>query len=259
MAGRLSSGYGSTMTRRAVDLWSPAIGASGAVLAYGHWGRPVLVFPTEAGHASDFEANGMVDAVADLLDAGRLKLYCIDSYDAASWSDRAIPLEERARRHGAFESWVLDQVTPWIHDDCGGLQPILTVGASMGAYHAANFALRHADRYPQALCLSGNYDPSTWHGWGEQGDALYFQNPMAYVRNLGGDHLEWLRHQVHLTLVCGQGMWEDTTGAQASTRALAGLLAEKDIPHELDVWGHDVAHDWPWWRRQLAHHLSRMT
>jgi esterase/lipase superfamily enzyme len=53
-------------------------------------------------------------------------------------------------------------------------------------------------------------------------------------------------------------MWEDTTGAQASTRKLAGLLAEKDIPHELDVWGHDVAHDWPWWRRQLTHHLSRM-
>jgi esterase/lipase superfamily enzyme len=25
------------------------------------------------------------------------------------------------------------------------------------------------------------------------------------------------------------------------------------------VWGHDVAHDWPWWRRQLAHHLHRLT
>jgi esterase/lipase superfamily enzyme len=129
----------------------------------------------------------------------------------------------------------------------------------MGAYHAANFALRRADLFPQALCLSGNYDPSTWHGWGEQGDALYFQNPTAYVANLGGDHLQWLRHHVHLTLVCGQGMWEDTTGAQASTRRLAGLLAEKDIPHELDVWGHDVAHDWPWWRRQLTHHLSAMS
>jgi esterase/lipase superfamily enzyme len=246
------------MTRRVLDLWAPAIGASGAVLAYGTWGRPVLVFPTEAGKAGDFESNGMVEAVADLLDAGRVKLYCVDSYDSASWSDRSIPLEERARRHGAYESWIVDQVAPWIHDDCGGPRPILTFGASMGAFHAANFALRRADLFPQALCLSGNYDPTTWHGWGEQGDALYFQNPTAYVANLEGDHLAWLRHHVHLTLVCGQGMWEDTTGAQASTRALAGLLAQKDIPHELDVWGHDVAHDWPWWRRQLAHHLSRM-
>ena len=35
------------------------------------------------------------------------------------------------------------------------------------------------------------------------------------------------------------------------------LLAEKGISHELDVWGHDVSHDWPWWRKQIAHHLPR--
>ena len=54
--------------RRVVDLFSPAIGASGTVIAYGHWGRPVLVFPSEDGRAGDFEANGMVDAVTDLLE-----------------------------------------------------------------------------------------------------------------------------------------------------------------------------------------------
>ena len=147
---------------------------------------------------------------------------------------------------------------PFVHGDCGGPTGVLTTGVSMGAFHAANFALRRADLFPRALCLSGNYDPSTWHGWGEQGEALYLQNPTAYVPGLHGDHLEWLRHHVRLTLVCGQGMWEDTTGALNSTRTLAGLLAGKGIPHELDVWGYDVAHDWPWWRRQLAHHLHRI-
>jgi esterase/lipase superfamily enzyme len=243
---------------RVVDLWSPAIGAAGAVIVHGHWGRPVLVFPSEAGRAHDFEAHGMVDAVRDLVDGGRVKLYCVDSYDAGSWSNRSLPLEERARRHGAYESWIVDQVVPFLADDCGGRRDVLTTGCSMGAFHAANFALRRADLFPQALCLSGNYDPSTWHGWGEQGEALYFQNPMAYVPGLHGDHLDWLRRQVHLVLVCGQGMWEDTTGATNSTKALAARLAEKGIPHELDVWGYDVAHDWPWWRRQLAHHLPRM-
>jgi esterase/lipase superfamily enzyme len=38
---------------------------------------------------------------------------------------------------------------------------------------------------------------------------------------------------------------------------MAGLLREKGISHELDVWGHDVSHDWPWWRKQIAHHLPR--
>jgi esterase/lipase superfamily enzyme len=245
------------MRRRTAELWSPAIGASGSVIRYGHWGRPVLVFPVEMGQATDFESNGVLDAVADLVEGGRVKLYCADSYDTSSWSNRSIPLEERARRHGAYESWIIDQVLPWIHEDCGGPLDVVTTGCSLGAYHAANFTLKHAHLFRQALCMSGNYDPSQWHGWGERGDAMYFNNPLDYVPHLHGEHLEWLRARVFLLLVCGQGMWEDTTGALVSTKALAALLADKGIPHELDLWGYDVAHDWPWWRRQLAHHLPR--
>ena len=134
----------------------------------------------------------------------------------------------------------------------------MTVGCSLGAFHAANIALRHAHVFPRALCLSGSYDPAEWHAWGDRGDASYFHNPMEYVANLHGDHLDWLRHTVHLTLVVGQGAWEvDPTRALPSTRAFAGVLADKGIPHDLDVWGHDVPHDWESWRRQVAHHLPR--
>jgi esterase/lipase superfamily enzyme len=80
---------------------------------------------------------------------------------------------------------------------------------------------------------------------------------MDYLANMEGGHLEWMRGRARLHLVCGQGMWEDTTGALQSTRAFARLLEEKGIPHELDLWGWDVPHDWPSWRSQLAHHLPR--
>ena len=33
------------------------------VMAYGHWGRPVLAFPAENGNAADWERNGMIDAL----------------------------------------------------------------------------------------------------------------------------------------------------------------------------------------------------
>ena len=135
---------------------------------------------------------------------------------------------------------------------------LVGTGCSLGAFHAANFTLKHAHLIPHALCLSGNYDPSTWHGWGEQGEALYFQNPTAYVPGLHGDHLEWLRDRVRLILVCGQGQWEDTTGALESTQTFAELLARKLIPFEIDLWGYDVPHDWPSWRAQIAHHLPRV-
>jgi esterase/lipase superfamily enzyme len=227
------------------------------VAAYGHWGRPVLAFPAERGDAGEFERRGMVAAIGDLLEAGRVKLYCVDSFDAESWSNPDIPLEERARRHGVYESWILDQVVPFVSADCGGASELIACGVSLGAFHAANFALKRADLFPLAICMSGNYDPSTWDAWGERGDAAYFNNPMDYVAHLGGDHLDWLRGRVSLLLVCGQGQWEDTTGSLEATKRLAALLESKGIGCELDLWGYDVAHDWPSWRAQLAHHLPR--
>ena len=246
------------MTRREhVDVPAPALGGAGTVVVHGHYGRPFLVFPTEQGRAWDFEDNGMVDAVRPLLDAGRCKLYCVTSHDAVSWSNRSLSVEDRARRHAEYEQWVIDAVLPFVWADCGGWQEVATLGASMGAYHALTFALRRADLFPLSISLSGNYDPSAWDGWGDRGDAAYFNNPLDYVAHLHGDHLDWLRSRANLVLVCGQGQWEDTTGALESTRRFASLLGEKGIRHEVDLWGHDVPHDWPSWQAQLAHHLPR--
>jgi esterase/lipase superfamily enzyme len=208
-------------------LYSGAIGAEGNIVVHGHYGRPVLVFPSEGGSAWDYESNGMVAAVGGLLEAGRVKLYCVDAFDTG----------DRSR----YESWIIDEVVPFIHDDLGGHQDILATGSSMGAFHAANFVLRRADLIPAAICLSGNYE------FGLTGEVASFH----------GDHLDWIRSRASFLLVCGQGMWEDTTGALESTKHLAHLLGEKGIRHELDLWGHDVPHDWPSWRAQIAHHLPR--
>jgi esterase/lipase superfamily enzyme len=210
-----------------VHLHSSAIGADGNVVIHGHYGRPVLVFPSEGGSAWDFENNGMLSAVGGLVEAGRVKIYCVDAFDSG----------ERWR----YESWILDQVVPFIHDDLGGHQDIVATGCSMGAFHSANFVLRRADLIPAAICLSGNYE------FGVTGE----------VSSFDGDHLDWIRSRASFLLVCGQGMWEDTTGALESTKHLAWLLGEKGIRHELDLWGHDVPHDWPSWRAQIAHHLPR--
>ena len=210
-------------------LYSPAIGAEGNVIVHGHYGRPVLVFPAEGGSAWDYESNGMVGAVGGLVEAGRAKLYCVDAFDSGERS--------------SYESWIIDQVVPFIHHDLGGAQDIVTTGCSMGAFHAANFVLRRADLFTLAVCLSGNYE------LGITGE----------VSGFDGDHLEWIRSRASFLLVCGQGMWEDTTGALDSTKRLAWLLGEKGIRHELDLWGHDVPHDWSSWRTQIAYHLPRFS
>lgn len=251
------------MERDQIELDLPGLDRPGTVVRYGRHGRPVLVFPSEQGRAWDYEDNGMVDALRPMLEEGRVKLYCVDAFDHLSWSDNGSPLEQRARRHHDYERWLLERVVPLIRSDSPGYDAdgrgIVATGCSLGAFHALSMALRHGDVVDRALCLSGSYDPSAWHAWGERGDAAYVTNPTDYVRNLDGDHLEWLRSRLRVVLVVGQGPWEvHPTGSLPSTRTMANLLQEKAIWCELDEWGHDVAHDWPWWRKQVAHHLPRL-
>ena len=144
--------------------------------------------------------------------------------------------------------------TPYIREDCR--QPDIGIGVtgtSLGAFYAANFALKHPETFRYALCMSGRYDIS-WLTDGHNSDAVYYNNPMAYVPNLEGAELDRVRDNTHLVLVCGRGQWED--GNIEDTEALAEVLERKGISHLRDMWGHDVSHSWSWWKRQARHHLA---
>ena len=68
---------------------------------YGHAGRPCLVFPAQSGRFYDFENFGMVGAVQDLLEQGRLQLFTCDSIDSVSYTHLDVykrqPLSESDR------------------------------------------------------------------------------------------------------------------------------------------------------------------
>lgn len=245
------------MHREHLELEAPDLPHPGAMLRFGHAGRPVLAFPTELGRAWEWEDEGMVGALSSLIDEGRITLFCVDAFDAFTWSDRGIPAEERARRYRAYERWLVHQVVPRVHERAPA--DLIAVGASLGAYHALQLGLARADIAPQVLALSGSYDPSLWHVWGEHGEHLHWTNPSRYLDSFDADHLAWLRSRLFVQLVVGQGDWETwPTGALPGTRAMAAHLARHGIEHELDTWGEDVAHHWHWWRLQLLHHLPRL-
>ena len=55
------------MQRRYEKIYSPAVGREMQLLAFGHYGPPVIAFPSGGGQFYDFENNGMVD---EIMDAG---------------------------------------------------------------------------------------------------------------------------------------------------------------------------------------------
>src|SRR5438067_1497281 len=85
------SSRGKTMKREYHKWFSPALGRDMELLVFGHGGLPGLVFPSSCGSFFEFEDRGMVNAVYDKLEHGRLQLFCVDSVDSESWYNRAVP------------------------------------------------------------------------------------------------------------------------------------------------------------------------
>lgn len=242
------------MQRRHELLPSNAMGRHVHLWQFGHFGQPVVVFPSAAGMAHEWDAHGMVDALAPLIDGGKLKLYCTETNVSEAWTARHADPGWRLERHRAFERYVTDELVPYVRRDCHSESLRVGVaGCSLGAFYACNFALKNPELFAWALCMSGRYDMASFLG-GYSGLDSYYNNPLAYVANLAGDELERVRAGAHLVLVCGQGRWEE--GNIEETRRIAELLEEKGISHQLDLWGHDVDHEWAWWRRQVRHHLG---
>ena len=87
-------------------------------------------------------------------------------------------------------------------------------------------------------------------------DNVYFNSPLAYLPNLTDPELLKLFRQSDIIVCVGQGAWEDPMLEDAYV--LKRILEEKEVPAWIDIWGHDVNHDWPWWRRMMPHFLSQL-
>lgn len=244
------------MFRRHETIYSPAVGRDMQVLVFGHYGAPLIAFPTGGGQFFDYESNGMIDAISRWIDGGKVKVYCPEGLDHESWLNHGADPGWRARRHNDYQDFVVNDLVPAIYNDCQsyGIKIGLT-GCSLGAYQAANFGLKFPHLFPYALCMSGRYDIAAVAG-GPDGMDLFFNNPLAYMYHMQGEPLDFVRDQAHLILVCGQGAWEDQ--CLADTHRLADLLVDKGVSHERDIWGQDVEHHWHWWKKQIVHHFQKL-
>lgn len=241
---------------RHIDEWtSPALGQRMPIVSYGHYGHPLLLYPTAAADFLENERFFLIKAIEPHIQSGRVRVFSINSINAQAWMDDKLPVPEQARRQALYSRYVENEVVPFIRQACRSSQiRIATTGASFGAFHAANSFFRRPDLFDAVIAMSGFYDLGPDYLKGYSDENCFFNNPAWYLPGLEGEYLHLLRTACTIHILTGQGAYE----APDASRRLASILEAKGIPHFLDVWGHDVNHDWPWWRKMLPHAVERM-
>jgi len=236
------------MNREYHRWYSPSLERDMELLIFGHAGARVLVFPTSMGRFYEWEDRGMMGVVQDDLEHGRLQIYCVDSVDAESWYARWKHPGARVWRHIQYEQYLLREVLP-LSQQKNHNPFLITVGASFGAYHAVNFALRYPHLVGRTIGMSGIYDISRWVN-GYHDDNVYFQNPVEYIGNENDSgRLEALRN-VDIILAVGNG-----DSLYGNNTYFSGLLWRQGIGNALRVWD-GWSHDWPYWMQMLRLYIS---
>ncbi len=238
---------------RVLDGWySPSLNKHMEIVRYGHYGFAVLMLPTAGADYLEYERFQLIDTIAPFIDSGKCKVFSVNSINAESWLNRHMHPPHKAIRHNQFNQYIYTEVIPYIKTHTSEDTPILICGASLGALHSVNLYFKRPDLLQGVLAMSGDYDLQTYtHGFYDE--QVYFNSPMAYLANLNDDYyLPRIRRSGHIHLLTGSGDYE----TPEATIRFSKLLHAKAIPHELDVWGYDMAHDWPTWRAMLPHYLA---
>jgi esterase/lipase superfamily enzyme len=239
---------------KATERWySERLGRDIGLARWGHYGTPVLVFPTAGGDADEIERNGLLGACWPLVEAGRIKVYSCDSVAGRAMLEKEGSPEHRMELLDRFHQCVVSEIVPAVRADTGGAEtPIVVAGASIGAFNAVAVLCRFPEVFGVAVAMSGTYRLQRLLDGGFS-DSLYFASPLDFLPGLDGGRLDTLRQRFVL-LASGQGAWEDI----GESWAMADALGRKGVPNRVDAWGEEWPHEWHTWHRMLPQYLDEV-
>lgn len=239
---------------KAVEQWhSDRLGEQVNLVRWGTFGTPVLIFPTGGGDFEEIERFHLISVLDELLTAGRIKVYSVDSVNGRTLFTSRDP-RQVGRAMSAFSSAIRHEVVPAIRADCRSAHEIVTAGPSIGAFNALEVLCRYPDIFAAALCISGTFDLSKWLD-GPMTSDFYFSSPVHYLPGLpDGPQLEQLRSR-YVLFAHGLGRAEEPEESWRTAR----LLGEKGIPNRVEEWGPEWPHDWVTWREMFPIFLDELT
>lgn len=222
------------------------------IVRYGHYGFALLLVPTAAADFLEYERFQLIDTLRPYIEAGKVKVYSVNSMNKESWMDKGAHPKHKTWMHNQFNHYIFDEVVPFIRHTSSHDTPIIVSGASFGALHSMNLFLKRPDLINGVIAMSGVYDLTEYSN-GHFDDDVYFNSPQHYMPNLS-DHymLEQIRRSRHIHIFTGSGPYEDPN----ASRSFASILYNKGITYELDIWGSEWPHDWDTWRKMMPYYLE---
>ncbi len=218
------------------DYYSHILGLSIKVEVTGHFGYPVIMFPTSQGdytQNADFHLNA---TISDYTENGKLKLYNLQTIDKISFYDKKLTPAQKIYNYELYMQFLVQEFIPFIQRT-HQTHRVAVAGASFGGYHAANFAFRFPDLVSHLFCLSGAFSIRNFMD-GFSNDLVYFNCPEEFVRN----DEAWKYKHMHIVLSTS-----DQDICLGKTRVMASILHARGISCWYDEakW---ISHDWPLWR-----------
>jgi len=234
--------------------FSHRVGREMGLVVYGHWGAPLLTFPTSGGDEWEMGNQGMIGALGEFIEGGRVKVFSVNHNVSESFYNRGAHPYHRSWMQRMYDDYVHEEVVPFVRSHCRSDSiGISTMGASLGAYYAANALFKHPDMFKRCFALSGVYDMKRFVN-GMFDDNFYFNNPVDYLSNLSDPWYYQQFRSCDIHIVTGNGPWENS----APSYQLADILRSKGIAHSLDDWGPKGGHDWPYWHHQMWTYVSKL-
>jgi esterase/lipase superfamily enzyme len=236
---------------KVVERWySPRTQRELTLARWGHYGTPLLVFPTAGGDAEEIERHHLLDHLGDAVEAGHIKVYSVDSTAGRALATHEGSPEHRMWLFNQYHEAIASEVVPAIRADTGGHE-VVAAGSSIGAFNALAMVCRYPELFRAAICMSGTYQVEKFIG--AFNDDLYFSSPVHFVKGMDGAQLDLLRRRF-VVLAAGSGRWEDP----GESWAVANVLGEKGIPNRVDDWGPAFDHDWPTWWQMLPTYVREI-
>ena len=223
------------------------------IIVAGHWGPPMIMFPTSGGDEAEYERQSLIGAIAEHLEAGRVKAFMVNINHGDSFGNRHAHPLHRSWMQVMYDQYIRHEVIPFARHHCQSPDiGVWTMGASLGAFHAANTLFKYPDVVKRCFALSGVYDMKRFMD-GAYDDNFYFNNPVDYLANASDPWMLGHLATCDIHIATGSGPWENS----AESYRLSGILASRGIRHHLDDWGAMGGHDWPYWKHQMREYLSR--